>query len=305
MPYSYAKTGEHLHHPFSLGWEHDTMTAKKELTVGVLVDDITQHKWETGELVRAISERGHRAIELNIYRSPLDIQPRDWGFDVALARTVGSTPFRIEAIKAVETSGIRVINSYRCVRQGGDKYVSLSNMHRLGLTIPRTMMVSGFESAVRAISQIGTPVVLKPVVGTYGQGVFRIFSLESELEFLDGLAYPYLVQEYIEHEEGDIRIFTVGDEVLGAMTRLAPHDEWKTNVSAGSKSKKYELTDELTDIALKAAKSIDADYAGVDIMRRNGDYVVIEVNTQADFKGFYRTVGINPAGRIVDHLLAD
>ncbi|MFC2153919.1 RimK family alpha-L-glutamate ligase [Candidatus Altiarchaeota archaeon] len=277
----------------------------KKPRIGVIVDDITIHKWETNELLREISRQGHKAVELNIYRSPLDVEERNWGFDYALARTMGSTPFRVEAIKAIEISGIKVVNAYRSIRQGGDKYVSLINMRKLGLHIPRTMMVSSFESAVRAISQIGTPVVLKPVVGTYGQGLFRIFDLEKELEFLDGLAYPYLVQEYIPHKEGDIRVFVCGDKALGAMTRIAPQDEWKTNVSTGGQSKKHKMDEELKETAVNAAKAIGASYGGVDIMKKDGKYHVIEVNTQADFKGFYRTIGINPAKDIVDLLFED
>ncbi len=273
------------------------------MKVGIIVDNITQHKWENEEIAKELKKRKIEHEMINIRASPINIEKKDWGMDVALARTASATHFRIEALKSLEISGVNVVNSSECIRNGGDKYTSLIMMRAEGLLTPKTFMVSSFESAAKAISELGTPVVLKPVFGTYGKGIFRMISLEKELHILDELQYPYIVQEYIPHRYGDIRVFVVGDEALGAIRRVAPKDEWRTNVSAGAKSKPIQLTRKLGRIAIKAAKVMGAKYAGVDVIRRGKEYVVLEVNTQPDFQGFYSTLGINPTRKIVDLII--
>jgi len=270
------------------------------MKVGVIVDDITLHRWETEEIVKELKNRNIKFEIINIYSSPLDIVKRDWGIDVALARTSSATHFRLEAIKTLELDGVKVINSYDAIRRGGDKYVSLSILHHAGIPIPQTSMVASFESTVRAISKMGTPVVLKPVIGTYGRGIVRINDLERELEVLDNLQYPYLVQKYIPHKKGDFRVFVIKDEALGVIRRVAPKDEWRTNISAGGTSHKARLTSELAKIAVKASQKIGTQYAGVDIIEYNRKYYLIEINTQPDFRSFYASTGINPVKKIVD-----
>ena len=237
---------------------------------------------------------------INIYTSPINIEKRNWGIDIALARTASATHFRIEALKSMEVSGVEVINSSECIRNGGDKYTSLVMLYANGLLTPKTFIVSSFESAVKAISEIGTPVVLKPAFGTYGKGVFRVMNLEKELHLLDELPYPYIVQEYIPHKHGDIRVFVVGNEALGAIRRIAPKDEWRTNVSVGATSRPQTLTKKLSKIAVRASKVLGAKYAGVDIIKRENEYIVLEVNTQPDFRGLYSTLGVNPVEKIVN-----
>ena len=273
------------------------------MKVGIIVDNITQHKWENGQIANELKKREIEHEIINIYTAPLSTEKKDWGVDVVLARTASATHFRIEALKSLEISGVKVINSSECIQNGGDKYTSLVMMQSEGLLTPKTFMVSSFESAVKATSELGTPVVFKPVFGTYGKGIFRMISLEKELHMLDELQYPYIVQEYIPHRYGDIRVFVVEDEALGAIRRVAPKDEWRTNVSAGAKSKPVKLTSKLGRIAVKAAKVMGTKYAGVDVIRRGREYVILEVNTQPDFRGFYSALGINPTSKIVDLII--
>lgn len=268
--------------------------------IGVIVDNITKHKWETREIRKELERRDIECELINIYKFPISTERKDRGITLALARTTSATHFRIEALKSLEICGVRVINSSACIQNGGDKYTSLILMNSKGLETPKTFMVSSFESAVKAISEVGTPAVLKPVFGTYGKGVFRIKSLEEEIYRLDGLKFPYIVQEYLPHRKGDVRVFVVGDEALGAITRVAPVGEWKTNVSAGAKSKKLKITNQISKIATKAAGVIGAKYGGIDLIERDGKFVVLEVNTQPDFRGIYSTLGINPVKKIVD-----
>lgn len=271
--------------------------------IGLIVDDSTIEKWETKQLVQEIESRDTQADIQNIYRNPLPVAKKDYDFKVALSRTKSSTPFRIEALKKLELSNVNLVNNYESVRLGGDKYTSLSLFLKASLMIPKTYMVASFESAVRAIREVGTPVVIKPVVGTYGDSIERIKKLEGEqLDILDKINYPCLVQEYIGGQDNNFRVFVVGNKALGAVKRIPPKGEWRANISQGARSDKSRLTDKMAKIAVKAQRAVGTKYAGVDLIRRKNQYIVLEVNAQPDFRGFYSKTGVNPASQIIDLL---
>jgi RimK family alpha-L-glutamate ligase len=113
----------------------------------------------------------------------------------------------------------------------------------------------------------------------------------------------FYLQEYVDHGGRDLRAFLVGGRVVAAMTRRAPG--WKTNVAQGGRVEPVELTAELTGLSRRAAGLLEADYAGVDILRAgDGRWLVIEVNGIPGWHGLQQTTAVDIAAAIADHAVA-
>ncbi|MBC8248942.1 MAG: RimK family alpha-L-glutamate ligase, partial [Anaerolineales bacterium] len=114
--------------------------------------------------------------------------------------------------------------------------------------------------------------------------------------------YIFYLQEFIPHADWDIRAFVIGGEVIAAMVRRA--DTWKTNVAKGARVEPLELSEELREISLRATAILDAEYAGVDILKaETGGYYVTELNGIPGWKGLQKTTGVDIAGRIAEHVV--
>jgi [lysine-biosynthesis-protein LysW]--L-2-aminoadipate ligase len=113
----------------------------------------------------------------------------------------------------------------------------------------------------------------------------------------------YYVQEYVEKPGRDIRATVIGGEVVSAIYRVSPPEQWKTNIAIGAKSEKAEITSELAEIVLKAAEAVGGEIVGIDVMEspREG-YVVNEVNPTPEFRGSMEATGINIPEKILKYL---
>jgi RimK family alpha-L-glutamate ligase len=115
--------------------------------------------------------------------------------------------------------------------------------------------------------------------------------------------YIYYIQEYLPHFQEDIRAFVIGEEVVAAMRRRGKG--WKTNYSQGAEAESVELSSEMKALALKAARLVNLDYAGVDIIpAENGKTYVVEINSIPGWRGLQKATGQRIAERVVNYLLA-
>ncbi len=114
--------------------------------------------------------------------------------------------------------------------------------------------------------------------------------------------YVYYLQEYIPHDDWDIRVFVLGERVLAAMARRG--NGWKTNVAQGARSETLALDPALAELALAAARLVGADYAGVDLLCDRQDRpFVLEVNSIPGWRGLQSTVAFDVAAAIAEHVL--
>ena len=275
--------------------------------------------WHTDELLRALASRGHtgtvvpyESLLARIGRtSSLDADTRAlFDADAVLARIIpnGSLEqiiFRVDALHWLEDRGVPVINSPRAIERCVDKFYTSALLHDAGLHTPDTIVCERLDDAMAAVRELGD-VVIKPLFGSMGHGMVRVSDPDTAfrvLRALDMTRAVFYVQRVIEHEGADIRAFVVGDRVVAAIERSSANGDWRTNVSLGGNARAIQLSSEQSDAALRAARAVCADYAGVDLLpARDGTLYVLEVNGIPGWSGVQHTTSTDVAGAIVDHL---
>jgi ribosomal protein S6--L-glutamate ligase len=181
-----------------------------------------------------------------------------------------------------------------------DKVSQAIRLYEAGLPHPLTWQALRPRNAKRLLGQVENfPVIIKPISGTMGQGVFKAKSRSGALKLVRKKdMHGLLIQRDLEIRY-DLRIFVVGNKCLGAMKRMAPANDFRSNVAVGATTEKYELSPGLEDLALRAAKAMDYEICGVDVMFRKKKPYILEVNRTPQFKGFTKTFKINVAEEIL------
>jgi ribosomal protein S6--L-glutamate ligase len=272
--------------------------------------------WHVRDLRRAAVERGH-AVALADFRTlsagvRADPPPRT-DADAVVVRTMpaGSLEqvvFRMDLLHEAQARGVAVWNSPRALESCIDKYLTTAQLDRAGLPVPPTVACQTAEAAIDAFHRLGGDVVVKPLFGSEGRGLFRITDGEMAwrtfhaLERLQSLIY---VQQFLRHPGWDLRLFVLGGQVLAAMRRHAT-DGWRTNVAQGGRAEAVSPTTEEERIAIAAARTVGAEIAGVDLLpTADGNRVVLEVNAVPGWRALSAACRIDVAGEIIRFIEGD
>lgn len=205
-----------------------------------------------------------------------------------------------------------VINRFSVAETCGNKLVTSLVLAKNSIPTPKTQFAFSAESAIEVIRKTGLPLVLKPIVGSWGRGVFPLrdeetanMIVEMREEDDSPLARIYYVQEMIDRPPRDIRCIVVGDRVVTAIYRYSAENEWRTNVARGGKAELAPVTKELEDLALRAAKAVGGGIVGVDLMEDKAKGLVVhEVNNTVEFRGA-ATVSVNDIpGAMIDYAVS-
>lgn len=209
----------------------------------------------------------------------------------------------------LEKDGYKLVNSARSIELCDDKMKTYVALSKCGIEIPDTISsplnyADKPDMLYNEIEKIiGYPVVVKQVFGSMGSGVYLAKNREELLTLRENLrSVPHLYQKFVGSGGRDIRVIVIGGKAIGAMERINRSD-FRSNLQLGGSGKKISLTDAVKDLAEKAAKALGLDYCGVDILQDGNKYLVCEVNSNAFFKGFLETTGIDVAKLYADYLV--
>jgi RimK family alpha-L-glutamate ligase len=178
------------------------------------------------------------------------------------------------------------------------KFASAAALAEADVPIPDAVMALSNDSLNRERKRFGDRAVYKTAIGTHGGGTWMV-ELDDPVNAKIGNRHAFL-QQFIDHDSErhhDLRVYVVGDEIVGAMNRYAPEGEWRTNVALGGdvEDMTEQLPEEVRSIARRSADAIGLDYAGVDIVEGDDGYYVLEVNPTAGFRGLFKATGVSPA----------
>jgi len=269
--------------------------------------------YSTRRLVEAGEQRGHEVVVIDTLRAYMNIashkpqihyrgKPLE-GFDAVIPRIGASVTFYgCAVLRQFEMQGVFPLNA-----RSRDKLRALQLLSRRGVGLPVTGFAHSPDDIPDLIRMVnGAPLVIKVLEGTQGIGVVLCETekaAESVIEAFMGLKQDIMVQEYIKEAGGaDIRCFVVGDKVIAAMKRQAKPGEFRSNLHRGGSASLIKITPEERMTAIRAAKVMGLNVAGVDILRSNHGPLVMEVNSSPGLAGIEETTGKDVAGLIIQYL---
>lgn len=285
------------------------------MKIGILSRN--RNLYSTKRLVEAAEERGHDVHVLDYLRSYMDItsaKPRvlfrgdEVRFDAVIPRIGASYTFYGTAVvRQFEMMGVYSVNPSQAITKSRDKLHSLQLLARARVGLP----VTGYAHATQDITGLlelvgGTPVVVKLLEGTQGLGVVLAETkkaAESVISAFRQLDANILVQEFIKEARGaDIRAFVVGGKVVAAMKRQGPAGDFRSNLHRGGHAEAVKLTPAERATAVRAAKTMELNVAGVDLVRSEGGPMVLEVNSSPGLEGIEGVSGVDIADTIVEYI---
>ncbi|HXG74361.1 MAG TPA: lysine biosynthesis protein LysX [Candidatus Nitrosotenuis sp.] len=263
-------------------------------------------------LLDEASKLGHDVISLDAKITQLSTESKrqdvDFG-DVVIERCVSY--FRgLHFTACLEFLGVPVINSYEVANRCGNKLVTSLLLKKAGVPTPKTYFAFSSEEAMNLINKVGYPIVIKPVIGSWGRGILPLRDKDTteaiiEMREIEDGSHDriYYLQEMIERPPRDIRAITVGDQVIAAMYRKSQGD-FKTNIALGGDPELCEITKELEDVCIKASKAVGGGILGIDLMEDKARGLVChEVNNTVEFKGLARVAKKNIPQEMIKYAL--
>jgi len=280
----------------------------KKLTIGILTNA------KNTKLVNTIEAHGHEAKIFNPEKMYMYISEYERGYDrlyfgidgdaperitaksidIIINRVGKNTEFATDVLKfMVENLGIYCPNKPDSLLKASNKAKTLQILSSAKIPVPRTIVCQKPAHVKWLVETIGElPIVIKKTTGSQGDTVGIVdtkVSANSMCEFIYNSGINAVVEEYIEAESKDYRVWVVGDKTPVAMRRTAKKGDWKSNISKGGTGERVYLNEADKEICIKAAHSLGLNICGVDMLKskKTGRSVIIEINS-------------NPGTRIID-----
>ena len=280
---------------------------KTQPKIGVLYSRVrVEEKW----IFAALQQRGVDFERLDDRAIHFDVDnPEPWQqFDAVLERSI-SYARGLYALKTLNAWGIPTVNTAAVAEACGDKIATANALSAASVPQPSTVIAFTPESAIEAIEKLGYPVVLKPVVGSWGRLLAKINDRDAAEAILEHKAvlgnYQHSIfyfQEFIEKPGRDIRVLMVGDKAITAIYRRSAH--WITNTARGGEGEVCPITPELEEICVNATRAVGGGVLAVDIIEHpEKGFLVNEINHTLEFHTAQPTSGVDIAGVIVDYVI--
>jgi RimK family alpha-L-glutamate ligase len=211
------------------------------------------------------------------------------------------------AFETLEERGCRLLNRRHSIFAAHDKRRTTKVLAEAALPHPATQVVRGADAEI----ELEPPFVVKPPFGSWGEDVVLCQDRRALMDCLRGLRdRPWfrttgaVVQELVPSIGHDLRLVVAGRRVVGAIERVAPAGEWRTNVALGGIRRPVVPPPRACDLAVAAATALGIDLVGIDLLPVGaGEYVVLELNAAVEFTPEYAAE--DAYGAAVSALLQD
>ncbi len=274
--------------------------------------------YSTRRLIEAARERGHSVRVLDPLRCYMRIDASGFDmhykgrvltdYDAVLPRIGASvTRYGTAVLRQFEMMNVYTPNTSDGILRARDKLRSHQLLARQGIRLPTTVFGDNPDDTSDLLKMLGKPPhVIKLNEGTQGAGVILtegMASSSSVIEALRGLYATFLVQEFISEAKGsDVRCFVVGGKVVAAMRRKARPGDFRSNLHRGGTASEAKLNAAEIDVAIRAAKVMGLNVAGVDLLRSRRGPLVLEVNSSPGLEGIEAATGKDVAGAVIDYI---
>ncbi|MBI3262514.1 MAG: lysine biosynthesis protein LysX [Acidobacteria bacterium] len=256
----------------------------------------------------ALRRRGVDFVKIDDRELIIDLHRRRYDVDLVLERSVNHSR-ALHTLKVLNDRGVRTINTWEVANTCGDKLLTTNALVAHDVPTPRTLVAYTAESALKAIDQLGYPVVLKPAVGSWGRLLARVndrYAAEALLEHKETLGSyhhsTFYIQEFVQKPGRDIRSFVVGDRTICAIYRYSDH--WITNTARGGRAQNCPVTNELDEVSVRAANAVGGGVVAIDLFETPSGLQVNEVNYTMEFRNSITVTGVEIHERLVDYVVA-
>ncbi len=274
--------------------------------------------YSTRRLVEAGKERGHEMQVIDHRRCYMNITSHRPGMnykgvaiegvDAIIPRIGASISFYGTAVvRQFEMMGVYSVNESVAITRSRDKLRASQLLARKGIGLPVTGFANSPDDTDDLLESVGgAPVVIKLLEGTQGIGVVLAETkkaAESVIEAFRGLKANFMVQEFIKEAGGaDIRCLVIGDKVVASMKRQGKEGEFRSNLHRGGSASLIRITPEERSTAVRSARVMGLNVAGVDLLRSNHGPVVMEVNSSPGLEGIEIATEKDVAGTIIEFI---
>ncbi|WP_435095288.1 RimK family alpha-L-glutamate ligase [Halarchaeum sp. P4] len=277
---------------------------EEPVTVGVLSLHTSK---ESKAILNAVEALGHEGVWLREENLTVSVEGGEAvlepDVDVVANRMLLSNteqPCELLGIASTLSSLRPTLNEPQHVMTAFHKFATAAALAEAGIQVPDALLALDADNLNEARGRFGDEAVYKTAIGTHGGGTWKV-GREEQVNPVVGERYAFL-QSLIERDgekHADLRVYVVNGEVVAAMRRYAPENDWRTNVALGGSVEAVEdLPAEVAEMAAESAEVVGLDYAGVDIVEGEDGWFVLEVNPTAGFKGLFKATGVSPAPHI-------
>ena len=274
--------------------------------------------YSSRRIIEAAEQRGHEVVVIDVLRAYMNIASHKpsihykgvaiEGVEAVIPRIGASvTAYGTAVLRQFEMMGVVSLNESVAISRSRDKLRSMQLLSRKGIGMPLTGYAHKPDDIKDVIKMVGgAPLVIKLLQGTQGIGVVLAETqkaAESVIEGFMGIKADILIQEFIKEAGGsDIRCFVIDGKVAAAMKRQGAPGEFRSNLHRGGSSALIRITPEERSTAVRAARIMGLNVAGVDLLRSNHGPVVMEVNSSPGLEGIEGATGKDIAGMIIANL---
>ncbi len=278
------------------------MTVSDPVTVGVLS---LHNSKETKAILNAVEGLGHDTAWLRTENTVVSIEDGSVALepsvDVIANRLLLSNteqPCEELGLSSTLSNLVPMLNEPMATFRATHKLSSGVALASGDASVPDAVMALSSEKLNAARDRFGAEAVYKTAIGTHGGGTWKVEADET-VNAKVGNRYAFL-QEMIERDDTrhrDIRVYVVGEQIVAAMYRYAPDNDWRTNVALGGavENATDDIPAEVRELAIRATDIVGLDYAGVDLVEGEEGWFILEVNPTAGFRGLYRATDVSPA----------
>ncbi|MCX6750213.1 MAG: ATP-grasp domain-containing protein [Candidatus Pacearchaeota archaeon] len=199
--------------------------------------------------------------------------------------------FSVELTKTIEEWGVKIFESSNSYYYTEDKWMFYVKCKKYKIPTPDTILLSGnINNAKRELKEFGRwPVILKRVSGTMGEYVGKAKGM-GEAEILikkfwkkGSEKLPIIAQEFVKSPS--YRVTVIGNKI--AQTALKKNNAgWKATGVYAKKFEHFEVNKKLEKIIKRVMKFLDIKICGIDMLKKDGKWLLLEVNGQPSLDFF-------------------
>jgi [lysine-biosynthesis-protein LysW]--L-2-aminoadipate ligase len=258
-------------------------------------------------LIDAFKAKGIDLVMIDDRNVTFNLGKDHFDLDILVERCINHSR-ALHGLKLFESAGVKCVNTYNVATVCGDKLLTSCALAEHHVPQPEVRVAFTEESALKTIEEMGYPVVLKPAVGSWGRLLSKVNDRDAAEAILEHKTVLgsyhhsiFYIQKYVEKSGRDIRSFVVGDKCIAAIYRTSPH--WITNTARGGTATKCEVTKELNDLSVLAAKAVGGGIVAIDVFETKQGLMVNEVNYTMEYKNSITTTGVDIPGHMVEYIL--